>query len=537
MTAKYPSLRVEGGFIAAEIIDDIAEGKAAGQKPRDFGFADQTRLIDQISAAWSDARGFWQSFWRSAEKPQKSETGVSFTRAQWAVPLFNVLGYDLTLQDRAAEIDSLTFAISHRADAASGSPPVHVVGAWQSPDHRAESGRPRLAPHSLVQEYLNRTEFLWGIVTNGCILRLLRNSQLIRRQAYAEFNLETMFNGEHFADFALFFRLLHRSRLPHKDEPADKCLLEHWYQQTIEQGGRVRERLREGVESAIPTLANAILRHPRNGDIREAVAGSELKTQNLYEELLRLVYRLLFLMVTEERNLLTTNTVYRERYSISRLRRLCENHQARNQHVDLWIGWQSTFRLFHSEEFGRVLDAPPLNGDLFDLTKTPHLDSAVIANADFLNALWSLAMYREERRSVPRRINYSALDVEELGGVYESLLDLQPVFTQEEGRPIFSLIQGTQRKTTGSYYTHPELVDELVQSALVPLMQERLNAARTPKDKEKALLGITVCDPASGSGHFLLAAARRLARELAQIRSGEEDPSPHEYQLARGCAT
>ncbi len=62
MTAKYPSLRVEGGFIAAEIIDDIAEGKAAGQKPRDFGFADQTRLIDQISAAWSDARGFWQSF-------------------------------------------------------------------------------------------------------------------------------------------------------------------------------------------------------------------------------------------------------------------------------------------------------------------------------------------------------------------------------------------------------------------------------------------------------------------------------------------
>ncbi len=201
--------------------------------------------------------------------------------------------------------------------------------------------------------------------------------------------------------------------------------------------------------------------------------------------------------------------------------------------MDLWIGLQSTFRLFYSEEFGRVLDAPPLNGDLFDLTKTPHLDSAVIANADFLNALWSLAMYREERRSMPRRINYSALNVEELGGVYESLLDLQPVFTPEEGRPIFSLIQGTQRKTTGSYYTHPELVDELVQSALVPLMQERLNAARTPKDKEKALLGITVCDPASGSGHFLLAAARRLARELAQIRSGEEEPSPHEYQLAR----
>ena len=532
MSAKYPSLRVEGGFLAAEIVDDIAEGKATGQKPRDFGFTDQTHLIDQISAAWSDARGFWQSFWRRAEAPQEGETGVSFTRAQWAIPLFNVLGYDLALQDRAAEVDGLTFAISHRADAAAGSPPVHVVGAWQSLDRRAESGRPRLAPHSLVQEYLNRTEYLWGVVTNGRTLRLLRDSQLIRRQAYIEFNLETMFNGEHFADFALFFRLLHRSRLPHPDAKPDACLLEQWYQQTIEQGGRVREHLREGVEGAIPALANAILRHPRNADVRQAVADGELKAQALYEELLRLVYRLLFLMVTEERNLLTSNAVYRERYSISRLRRLCENRYGRNQHVDLWAGLQSTFRLFASEEFGRVLEAPPLNGDLFDLTKTPHLNSATVANADFLNALWSLAMYREDRRSAPRRINYSALDVEELGSVYESLLDLQPVFAQEEGRPVFSLIKGTQRKTTGSYYTHPELVDELVQSALVPVMQERLSAARTPKDKEKALLDITVCDPACGSGHFLLAAARRLARELAQIRGGEEEPSPREYRLA-----
>jgi len=532
MSAKYPSLRVEGGFLTAEILDDIAAGKASGQKPRDFGLPDRARLIDEISSTWSDARGLWQTFWRRAETPEKGETGVSFTRSLWLVPFFKLLGYDLKLQERAAEVDGLTFAISHRIDAAPNSPPVHLVGAWQSLDRRAESGRPRLAPHSLLQEYLNRTEYLWGIVSNGLKLRLLRNSQLIRRQAYLEFNLETMFNGERFADFALFFRLLHRSRLPHPDAKPDACLLEQWYQQTIEQGGRVREHLREGVESAIPALANAILKHPRNRDMRQAIESGDLKAQALYEELLRLVYRLLFLMVTEERNLLTANEIYRQHYSISRIRLLCENRYGRNQHVDLWAGLQSTFRLFASEEFGRILDVPPLNGDLFDLTKTPHLNSATIANADFLNALWSLAMYREDRRSAPRRINYSALDVEELGSVYESLLDLQPVFTQEEGRPVFSLIKGTQRKTTGSYYTHPELVDELVQSALVPVMQERLSSARTPRDKEKALLEITVCDPACGSGHFLLAAARRLARELAQIRGGEEEPSPREYRLA-----
>jgi len=532
MSAKCPSLAVVGGLFSADLIDDIAEAKAAGQRPRDFGFSDQTHLIDQISATWSDARGFWQSFRRRLDSLQPGETGVSFTRAQWIVPLLSLLDYDLAYQERAAEVDGQTYAISHRADSKDPAPPVHVVGLGQSPDRRAESGRPRLAPHSLVQEYLNRTEHLWGVVTNGLSLRLLRDSQLLRRQAYLEFDLKTMFEGDHFADFALFYRLLHRSRLPHADEKPDACLLERWYTQTVEQGGRVRERLRDGVEQAIEQLANGLLRHASNIDLRRAFEEHRLQPAKLYEQLLRLIYRLLFLMVTEERNLLCANPIYREHYSVSRLRRLAEIPQARNEHADLWMGLQCTFRLFQSEELGRLLDAPPLDGDLFDVNRTEDLNSAFLTNRDFLGAVWHLSTYREDRRSLPRRINYAALDVEELGSVYESLLDLQPVFTHENGLPAFHLIKGTERKTTGSYYTHPELVDELVKSALVPVMQERLSGARTPKDKEKALLEITVCDPACGSGHFLLAAARRLARELAQVRSGEDEPSPREYRLA-----
>jgi len=532
VSAKYPSLTIVGGLISADLIDDIAEGKAVGQRPRDFGFPDHTHLIDQISATWADARAFWQSFRRRLDSLQASETGVTFTRAQWIVPLFSLLGYDLTYQERAAEADGQSYAISHRADGKEPAPPVHVVGAGQSLDRRAESGRPRLAPHSLVQEYLNRTEHLWGIVTNGLTLRLLRDSQLLRRQAYIEFDLQTMFEGDRFADFALLYRLLHRSRLPHADEKPEACLLERWYNHTVEQGGRVRERLRDGVEEAIKKLANGLLRHPRNTDLRQAAHEGKLQPARLYEQLLRLIYRLLFLMVTEERNLLCSHPVYREYYSVSRLRRLAELPQARNQHDDLWMGLQSTFRLFHSQELGRLLDVPPLDGELFDLSRTEDLNSAYLANDDFLEAFWHLSTYREDRRALPRRINYAALDVEELGSVYESLLDLQPVFTHENGQLAFQLIQGTQRKTTGSYYTHPELVEELVRSALVPVIEDRLKSARKPNEREQAILDITVCDPACGSGHFLLAAARRLARELAQIRSGEDEPSPREYRLA-----
>ena len=531
MSAKFPSIRVEGGLLAPEVLDDIAEGKAPGQAPKDFNLSAR-HLLDEISSKWSDARDLWQTFSRRLSALPPGDSGVRLTRNQWMAPFLGELGYVLFYQERAREIDGQTFAISHFAGTDSTSPPVHIIGANQSLDLRPDSGRPRLAAHSLVQEYLNRTESLWGLVTNGRTLRLLRDSHLIRRQAFIEFDLETMFNGEHFADFAVLYRLLHRTRLPHPGAPAHSCFLEQWHQLSLQQGGRVREHLRDGVENAVYCLANAILAHPANTAIRQQVDDGRLKADQLYEEFLRFVYRLLFLMVTEERNLLSGDPVYREHYSISRLRRLVECWPAYNQHTDLWRGLFVTFRLFSAPEFASVLGCPPLNGELFEAHRTPTLESAQVANADFLAAFSHLSRYREDRRSQLRRINYSALDVEELGSVYESLLDLQPAFQLENGNWRFAFLRGTERRTTGSYYTPSALVEELIQSALVPVLNDRLRNARSAAEKEAAVLSITVCDPACGSGHFLLAAARRLARELARVRSGEDEPSPQQYRLA-----
>lgn len=98
--------------------------------------------------------------------------------------------------------------------------------------------------------------------------------------------------------------------------------------------------------------------------------------------------------------------------------------------------------------------------------------------------------------------------------------------------PKFELVAGTERKSTGSYYTPPELVRELIKSALEPVIEDRLAQAKTPGEKERALLALKVCDPSSGSGHFMLAAARRLGRELARVRSGEAEPNPTDYRHA-----
>ncbi|MCM8747077.1 SAM-dependent methyltransferase [Thermomicrobium sp. CFH 73360] len=312
-------------------------------------------------------------------------------------------------------------------------------------------------------------------------------------------------------------------------------MLEVYHQDSIQQGSRARERLREGVEQALLALGNGFLRHRANSDLREALRQGEVTPAGYYELLLRLVYRLLFLLVTEERGLLGGNDLYRQGYAVERLRRLSEEPRRYDDHDDLWAGLIVLFELLRGgsqlpdgRPLAALLDLPVLDGELFRCETFEHWQ---LANRDLLTAISALSRIQVENHGPRRRINYAALDVEELGSVYESLLDHAPVIDLDDSTP-FGFARGTERKSTGSYYTPPELVRELVESALEPVLHARLRAARTREEKERAILNLNVCDPAAGSGHFLLAAARRLARELARVRTGEEEPAPERQREA-----
>jgi len=525
---RFPCLKVEGGLLAADLLDRIYDGTAPGQSAADFGLS--SRLDSEIAAVWQEALEHWEAFQHRLERLPETDVATTVTRDQWVIPLLSLLGYELVYTPRAAEAEGKTYAISHRAGTGQNAPPVHVVGCHQPLDRRSEAGRPRLAPHSLVQEYLNRTEHLWGMVTNGIALRFLRQNTRLTRPTYIEFDLQEMMAGKNFADFSLFYRLAHRSRLP--QDGAAECWLERYYQETIEQGGRVRDRLRDGVEEAIKILGRAFLQHPANGALLEKVRANRLGVGEYYQQLLRLIYRLLFLLVAEERDLLTAYDVYRAHYSVARLRSLCENRRAYNDYTDIWESAKLTFCLLSDETLGAKLGLPPLNGPLFDSQATADLTDLRLTNRAFLEALWYLSMYKENEHAPWRRVNYAALDVEELGSIYESLLEYYPAIHSVSGLPEFALLIGTERKSTGSYYTPRALVDELVASALVPVMQEKLAGKNTREEKEAALLSLKVCDPACGSGHFLLAAARRLGLELARIRSGADEPSPEQVREA-----
>jgi hypothetical protein len=557
----YPSLRLEGGLFSPDLIEALTTADLPGQKPPDFRLPPGRSLTGEIAAAFNDARALWQVFQNRLERLPADDPATSATREFWVIPFLRLLGYDLRFNSRALEVDGAPFPISHALGAdqsqdhagAEASVPVHIVGCRQELGRVAPAARPRLSPHALVQEYLNRSEALWGLVTNGRTLRLLRNSTFVRRQAYVEFDLAAIFADEgRFADFVLLYRLLHRTRLPSDGRAPADCLLETYYQQAVEQGGRVRERLRDGVEQAIVILANGFLRHPASVALRatlqpqrgeesassahpsEAVHAEHRQRQGegadaLYRQLLRLVYRLLFLLTAEERGLMGGDPLYRDHYGVGRLRRLCTRRTAYTDHDDLWLSLRALWLVLTDERMARLLDAPPLNGELF---AHQELDDASIANRDLLRAFWHLAFYREGN-APPRRVNYAALDTEELGSVYESLLDYHPAITFDtRGRPTFVLTFGSERKATGSYYTPPSLVNELVQSALAPVLEERVRPCRTAQEKEAALLALNVLDPACGSGHFLLAAARRLGKELARIRTGEDEPAPERVREA-----
>lgn len=241
------------------------------------------------------------------------------------------------------------------------------------------------------------------------------------------------------------------------------------------------------------------------------------------------MYRLLFLLVTESRDLLlapeaseAAQARYREFYSMERLCTLAVRQRG-SPHRDLWEQHRVVARALGHEDGAPAIGIAPLGGDLWSEEFVSALGDAVIDNHHLLAAVRALCSVRDREARVTRPVDYRNLGVEELGSIYESLLELHAEIGSGP-QPSFDLAAaaGSERKTTGSYYTPSSLIDRLLKSALDPVIEEA-EAADNPK---AALLALRVLDPACGSGHFLIAAAHRIANRLAAVRSGEEEPDP-----------
>ncbi len=522
------ALRLEGGLFGPEFLALLEKGAVPFQSPKDFGLP-KGSLQEEMALAYQEAKALWRLFKERLEGALGTEREGEVTRERWVRPFLTLLGYRLDYRGHA-QAGGKTYPILYRADEGSEAPPVHVV-PWSQ--ELGKAGRGGRSPHGLLQDYLNASEALWGLVTNGRQLRLLRKTPFIRRQAYVEVDLEALMEEDRFGDFALVFRLLHRTRLPKEAATAHEAPVERYHQMPVEQGERARERLREAVEALLQDLGTGFLQRPSGEALKE-------DPKALYEDLLRLTYRLLFLLVAEARGLLGGNELFQKAFSLHRLLRLAENREAYTEDLDLWLGLKALFELLRNPGLqvgegpaARVVGLEVINGGLFGTRLRLEEEPFAIENRHLLSALRHMAFVYDPEERAYKRVNYAALDVEELGSVYESLLDNAPQVVWDGGKWVLSFARSAERKKTGSYYTPDELVALVLKEALDPVVERKLKeAGEDPKAQEEALLSLKVIDPAAGSGHFLLGAARRLGRRLAQIRTGEEEPSPEAYRQA-----
>ena len=568
-TLVYPAISIEGGLIPADELTRLTtleDPSSTEQTEAQYRISKGLKLRDEIGRDFKIALSLWKDF--QALRKRTDVNGYEVTVRELLLPLMrDVLHFSDVFACAAIESGGHSYAIGHAADG--GRVPLVFAAHDQTLDAATErfgeanpdTGKVRRrSPYMLAQEALNASDAaLWGIVTNGLTLRILRDNPSLTRPAYVEVDLEALFTEELHPDFTAFWLLAHASRfISPPGEPTD-CVWERWRTAGQEAGVTVRTNLRYQVADALRALGTGFLSHPANGELRAALQRLDsevgaLSRQAFFEELLRLVYRLIFLSTVEDRidktnghRLIFTPDAapevrqrYLSGYSMTWLRERAVRRSQHDRHSDLWQALTITFGALAKGE--PHLGLPALGG-LFDADQCTWLDGAQLENRWLLTAVFELGWFRTDGGLT--RVNYRDMGPEELGSVYESLLELEP-YLQMLSQPTAARFvfvgdeetegsaRGNARKLSGSYYTPDSLVQELIKTALEPVIADTVRA--NPERPVEGLLSLTVCDPACGSGHFLLSAARRLADEVALHRAFAERaggaPTPTDYRHA-----
>jgi hypothetical protein len=526
------ALTIEGGLIAPEQVQKVIAADRTPKTAGSYACPKGTSLGDEIARYFRIAQALWRDY-------DKAEAKTIARTAQFARDLMTqCLGFS----DCAGPVEHREGTRRYRLaiEAKGGRVPVVVAAPVDQGDAFAKSqpefgdgegGRLRRSPAALLQDWLNATDHaLWGLVFAGDRVRLMRDNASLTRPAWIEANLADMFRDEMFADFTAFWLLAHATRFGAQDAAHSDCPLEQWREAGLKQGVEARKDLYANVATALEELGQGLV--DANPDLREKLATGALPMQALFEELLRTVYRLIFLAVAEDRDLLHPRRTPREArqlyaagYSFTFWRERSRRRVARDKHHDAWEAMKVTLAsLEHGEE---ILGLPALGG-LFAQSSTRHLNAAKLPNRAFLAALFCLGFIRKD--GVTHRINWRDLKTEELGSVYEGLLEIRPSLTASGQFQLGTGAKGNDRKTSGSYYTPDSLVECLLDSALDPVLERAEANGTTPEEKVAAILDLKVIDPACGSGHFLLGAARRMADRIARLRN--EDAGKEDTQAA-----
>jgi hypothetical protein len=432
----------------------------------------------------------------------------------------------------------------------------------------------RFSPGLVAQRVLLAKGERVGLLTDGLEVRVLL-SDPSGRDSHIAIRLDRSCGWRGFRDVPDSFRLL-RSLC----QPASLPVLPELLDEARLSQSTVTRKLREQARRAVERFIQGLIDDPANRDAVAQWPDRQAMAATLWHEGLVFVYRLLFILKLESASdparafSFAATSHWRNAYSpATALADVVVRIRDKGAETGGFLAHSlhALFRLFSEGLHSNELHVSPLGGMLFGAQATPVVDGlhwSEQACAELLDALlWTPAEKRGRTEAGRERVHYGALDVEDLGRVYESLLELEPGITSEpmcrlrraklevvvslaQGKPYrniavspdddddapgddedegegkgktkvefieeipkdrFYLRVGLGRKASGSYYTPHPFVRFLVEETLGPQV-----AARSPAEdpNPQAILGLRVLDPAMGSGHFLVEACRFLGDAL-----------------------
>ena len=542
MEEAFHSLTISNGMFSPEFLQKITDARpeVEGCTPADFSTEDETitDLRNHLNYLWNRCLMIWDRYGPSDENELPASKVRGFLQRMMGDLALDLKSHQMK-QALGPEQPKLAYDL--------GGSLWHVIDSELQLDERPESKSKRAtSAHNHLQGALTSSDHHgWGLVSNGRVMRILRKTNRPSIQEALEFDIEKMFNERLYADFCLFVMLTHGTRWSYDKENPMECWLERWYKSSKEEGLSVLEDLRMCVQHAANAFGTGIIRFSAgNQELRDRLRDEPECRDELQREIMRYMYKLIFLFVMEDRDLLLMKSEglqdaeaeeiengrkrYQIGYSTQRHREQIMSIKG-DEHSNFFEEVKMILKSLYRGEPRLAL--PALGSYLFSTKSTPEIDKATMPNSDFLRTLYHLCTFTK-KDGVRQRVHWKTLRETELGSVYESLLELRPSIDLENGTFTLVAESGNDRKSSGSYYTPSELVDHLITTTIDPLIEEAKEKAAQAVDSdeeyrdevEKEILKLTVCDPACGSGHFLVAALERIAMELARNETGEHHP-------------
>jgi hypothetical protein len=296
----FDAITLEGSLISPGKLAEVAERRAGEQSEADYHIPKGLTLRDETARYFRIGQALFRELFSGAHPSQQAT--IRFTHEL----LRDVFGFgDIHPVTGPKVKDDRSYIL--QLEALQNRVPVVVVPPSDDIDHASAhlSNERRRSAATAIQDWLNAEQnVLWGLCCNGERLRLLRDNESLTRPAYIEANLRQLFEAEDFAGFSALWLMLHASRFGRPGTPVTDCALERWREAGGKEGLAARARLSVGVKDALQALGNGFLSHPANSILRDRLTQGQLPLPDFFNELLRLVYRLIFLLAAEDRDLL-----------------------------------------------------------------------------------------------------------------------------------------------------------------------------------------------------------------------------------------